>query len=105
MAALCGCLVDADTADIGVVGAATGLLDPVVQHTPHPGVVLAHQARSRSDRHRRHQRHGERLEQQREAGVGSGRPCAAWLRHDGTAICLTPQSGHVTRGVRECRNA
>ena len=69
VAALGGGLVDGDALHVGVVGTLAGLLDPVVQDAPHPGVVLAHEAGCGGDRHRRHQRHGERLEQQREAGA------------------------------------
>ena len=62
-------LVDGDALHVGVVGSLTGLLQPVVEDTPHPGVVLTNEAGCGSDRHRCHQRHGQRLEQQREAGA------------------------------------
>ena len=64
-----GGLVDGDALHVGVVGSLTGLLHPVVEDTPHPGVVLTNEAGCGSDRHRRHQRHGQRFEQQREAGT------------------------------------
>jgi hypothetical protein len=72
VAALGGGLVDADALHVIVVGPRTRLLDPMVQHAPHPGVVLFHQSRCGGDWHGRHQRHGERLEQQREAGARPG---------------------------------
>ncbi len=95
--ALGGGFVDGDALHVGVVGALTGLLDPVVQDTPHPGVVLTNEARCGSDRHRRHQRHGQRLEQQREAGARP-RP-----RH-GDLLDAAVGAGDARRS-RECRNA
>ena len=69
VAALCGGFVDGDAAHLAVVGALTRLLDPVVEDAPHAGVVLTHEACGSGDRHGRHQRPSERLEQQREAGA------------------------------------
>jgi hypothetical protein len=66
-----GGLVDGDTPDGGVVGVLARLLDPVVQDAPHAGVVLAHETGGGGNGHGRHQRHGERLEQEREAGAGA----------------------------------
>ena len=59
--ALCGCLIDGDAPHVGIVGTLPRLLDPVVQHAPHLGVVLPDQTRGGRDRHGRHQRHGKCL--------------------------------------------
>jgi hypothetical protein len=67
-----GSFVDGDAADVAVVGPLARLLHPVMQDAPELGVVLLDEAGSGSDGHGRHQRHGKRLEQQREAGAGPG---------------------------------
>ncbi len=67
VSALGGGLADGDATHFGEVCSVAGGFDPVVQYAPHAGVVLAHETPSGGDRHCRHQRHGERLEQEREA--------------------------------------
>ena len=94
--ALGGGLVDGDALDVGVVGSLAGLLDPVVDDTPQPGVVLLHKAAAALT--------GIAvMSVMTSASNSSVKPEPA--RAHGTAICLTPQSGQVMRGVRACRNA
>ena len=58
-----------DAAQLCEIHASDGFSHVVEDDTPEPRVVLAHEAGSGGDRHMRHQRHGERLEQQREPGA------------------------------------
>ena len=50
MATLCSGFIDGDAYHLRIVGMRPRLLDPVVQHTPHLRIVLAHHPRRRRDR-------------------------------------------------------
>ena len=68
VAAFCGGLVDARRgADAGEIHARDGRADVVEDDAPQSRVVLADETGRGGDRHVRDERHGERLEQQREA--------------------------------------
>ena len=104
-ASLCRGLVDADTFDGRKVHARDRRLDIVEDDAPKTLVGDLEKARRDRNRHVHGERHGEAFEQQREAGVRACRPCAAWLRHDGTVTRCTPHLVQVTLGVRAVRNA
>ena len=71
VAAAGGGLVDRHAAQLGKVHAGDGGIDVVVDDAPQAGVVLAEEAGDGGDRHVGDERHGERLEQQGEAGAGA----------------------------------
>ena len=72
MPAFCSGFVDADATQVREVHAVHRGLDVVLDDSPQPCVVLADEARDGRHRHVRDERHGQRLEQQREAGTGPG---------------------------------
>ena len=80
MATFCSCFVvlktrlrhDANAAQICEIETRQRSLDVVDDDAPKPCVVFADEAGDGSDRHVRDERHGQRLEQQREARSGSG---------------------------------
>ena len=72
MATFCCGFIDADPTQAGKIETRQRSLDVVNDDAPEPRVVLADEAGDGSDRHVCDERHGERFEQQREAGAGSG---------------------------------
>ena len=104
-AAFCGGFVDADARDAGQIHAGDGGVNVVEDDAPQALVGDAEKACGDGNRQVHGERHGEAFEQQREAGTRPRRPCAAWLRHDGTVTRCTPHLVQVTRGVRAVRNA
>ncbi len=102
-----GGLVDGDPCDAGGIGARPRLIDVVMDHAPQFGVVLADNPGDGLDRHGRDHGHHHRLEQQREAAVGS-RPwrgdlldpafLAAHARHAGVQIGLMLEEVQVSPG-------
>ena len=94
MAAFCSGFVDADTTQVCQIETRQRGLDVVDDDAPQAGVVDAHEARGGGDGHMGDERHGHRLEQQREARARP-RP-----RHVDER---TPQPGHLMRGMRACR--
>ena len=69
MATFCSGFVDANATEVREVHAFHRSLDVVLHDPPEPRVVLADEAGNGCDRHVRDERHGKRLEQQREAGA------------------------------------
>jgi hypothetical protein len=96
VAAARGGLVDGDALDASIVGALTRLLTPVVEDAPQPCVVLTLRRAAAAT--------GIAVMSVMASASNSRVKPEPGLAQ-GTAICLTPQSGQAMHGVRACRKA